>query len=365
MRFILSRSIAAQGTLLAAIFLASANMAWAAELDLYRGTVPVVDQSPAQRQIAIREALNQVLIRVSGRRQAPTIVDTASEALEIERYVQRSQYLRTYRYPDLTSLNELPQKEPGLELSVVFAQDFVEGLLTRNNLPLWDRSRPEVLLWLVTDSPEGPAMVTDDSNPALELLRSSGDRRGVPLMLPLMDLDDQIHFNARTAWAGHRGSFRLASERYGSEATLLGRLETPFRGLWQARWSLLKSDRITEWSSRGSDLDAVLAGGVDRLADELGREYGIYVSAADQNDVILTVSGISDLAAYDRVMDYVSELTVVTQAAPVELQADRMQVALSLRGGRQTLVQLLNRGGILQRDPQALGVNDLRYQLRP
>lgn len=365
MRFILSLSKAAQGTLLAAIFWALAQAAGAAELDLYRGTVPVADQSPEQRQLAIREALNQVLIRVSGRRQAPSIADTASDELQIERYIQRSQYLRTYNYPELTSLSELPQKEPRLELSVVFAQDFVESLLTRNNLPLWDRSRSEVLLWLVVDTPEGPAMIIDENNPALELLRASSERRGVPLMLPLMDLDDQIHFNAPTAWAAHRGSFRLASQRYGSEATLLGRLETPFPGLWQARWSLLKSGRITEWSSRGSDLDAVLAGGVDRVADELGREYGVYVSAADQNEVILTVSGISDLAAYDRVMDYVSELTVVTQAAPVELQADRMQVALSLRGGRQTLVQLLNRGGVLERDPQALGVNDLRYQLRP
>lgn len=350
---------------MAACIWAFATTAGAAELDLYRGTVAVADQSPAQRQIAVRRALDQVLVRVSGRRQAPSIVDTRSEALQIERFVQRSQYVRVYQYPALASFTDVPQKEPSLQLAVVFAQDFVEDLLTRSNLPLWDGNRAEVLLWLVADLPEGPTMIVDEAHPAMELLRQSGDERGVPLMLPLMDLDDQIHFNSRTAWAGHRGSLRLASERYGTEATVLGRLETPYPGFWQARWTLLRSEKLTEWSSRGDDLAGVMASGMDRVADELGRDYGIYVSAADQNEVVLTVSGISSLSAYDRVMDYVSELTVVTQAVPAELQADRMQVVLSLRGGRQTLVRLLNRGGVLQRDPQALSANDLRYQLRP
>ena len=91
-------------------------------------------------------------------------------------------------------------------------------------------------------------LVSGDSTPEIvDLLEQASIKLGVPILFPLMDLEDQQKISFTDIWGGFSGAIHDASERYATEALLVGRILQARNGLWSARWNLYDTQGELQW----------------------------------------------------------------------------------------------------------------------
>jgi hypothetical protein len=265
--------------------------------DLYETAQPV----GASRDAAFADALRTIVIRVSGRRDAPEQLGAA--LADPRKYVQRFGF---------TADNVL---------QVRFDNVSVDRLLADAGLPIWGRERPATLVLLGVDEPDGStrwvsAQATGAERQAIE---RAAYERGLPLVWAAMDAQDRAQAAASTT----SEELLQTAERYGANAVLLGRM----RG-GVVRWTLISADGASE--SAGSLVD-----GVHLAADAYARLFAASGSAL--NAVVLEVSGVGNLDAYASTLNYLESLTLVRSVAVEQVSRDALRFRLAVRGDADTL----------------------------
>ena len=188
------------------------HLASGAEMvDTSEGRVAVSGQSQSVQQSARREALKQVFVKMSGN---PSVLENSSVKDAIR---QAQVYLRSYRFEDT---------ESGLIYIASFDEQALSALLRDAALPMWGSRRPQTLLWLAVKDDNGARYMLDEAQrgPMVEALYESVQERGVPISLPLMDLQDNQAISIYDVWGRFAESLRSASSRYGVENAIGARL---------------------------------------------------------------------------------------------------------------------------------------------
>lgn len=321
--------------LLVAIVLAAP--AHAVEMsDLY--TVQVVVDSSVEnyRDKAYRSALSQVLVRVTGSQAAAMSPDLAQLFPDPSRYVLRF--------------------SPGAENSMLVSFDggALEKTLRDARQPVWGRERPLTLVWLAVDrgngqreivaaqdqdKVEGAARSIDRNQLVRERLMEVATRRGIPVVLPLLDAVDQAGVSFSDIWGGFDEQLLQASKRYGVNSILVGRLR--LSGGQKFRWSYYWGGQKQQWTD---DLEEA----INRLADYQASEFAF---AGDRalTTVALRVSGVTSVDAYVNLQSYLETVPVIDSVAIGEVQGDYIEYQLHLKAGIQRLVRALDAGGVIER----------------
>jgi uncharacterized protein len=108
-------------------------------------------------------------------------------------------------------------------------------------------------------------------------LRNAASRSGLPLRLPLADLDEQLLASAENLAASQPDALLPASARYNADA-LLAVQAREADGQWQAQWQLWLGDSREQGSAQGVDqqalADAVLQAVSARLAPRFMSQPG-------------------------------------------------------------------------------------------
>ena len=170
--------------------------------DLYLAEVPVASQDREERQEAIRTGLNQVLVRVTGSNQVLTTPAIEAALTQPTRYVQRFRYQK--------------QEQAGqtqLMLWVRFDEGVITKLLHDNQMPVWGRTRPATLLWLVVDDRRKRTLISNDrkTDEARRIIEEQARLRGLPLRLPLNDLADRASLSVTDIWGNFEEAILQAS----------------------------------------------------------------------------------------------------------------------------------------------------------
>lgn len=317
-------------------------------VDLYQGEVVVQDQSPETRRSALSRALAQVLVKTTGNPAAPEAGGVAPHLSSAPQYVQQFQY-RTEERP--RPGDEPPQRV--LLLSARFDPTAVERILRDAGLARWGQERPTVLMWLVMQTGEGRQLVGTDRPLVTSAIHRAARRRGLPVLLPLLDLADQQAVSERELWGGFTDSLAGASERYGTRTFLLGRISSRDEA-WLGRWTLYDQGRETYFESRDGDLDQVLDAGIASAANALGERYAVSLSEQAGSRIRVAVEGVNDLADYDRVLDYLRGLTPVQQVDLDLVRGKTMSLRISLNAGLDRLDQIVALGEVLEPAPAAV-----------
>lgn len=163
--------------------------------------VEVSDQSQRTQQAALKKALRQVLVKMSG---SPDVLENAGVRAALR---SPQSLLRSYRFSFDNSTTYYVAE---------FDQTKLTELLQREMLPLWGDRRPVTILWLAHDTADGERRVLDESfQSALSTsLKHTARERGVPLTLPLMDLTDTVNITTYDVWGRFVEPLRDASVRY-------------------------------------------------------------------------------------------------------------------------------------------------------
>lgn len=164
--------------------------------------IAVDDQSQRSQDSALKSAFKQVMIKITGNKDA-------LQNPGVKAALRTPQaYLRSYRF----------DFQEGETLYVAeFDKIKLNELLQREGLPLWGERRPETLLWMATeDSESGERQLLDETTPSemREHLSAKAKERGLPLSFPLMDLTDRTTISIYDVWGRFVQSLTQASHRY-------------------------------------------------------------------------------------------------------------------------------------------------------
>ena len=341
------RVIAAKSSLtLLVLLLGVAQKLEAVTLEnLYQAEVLTDSQSDAQRRIDASEGLSQVLKRVSGRSdilQNPTIVAALKTP---EQYYSEFSYARIDAGKDeLAAESEVvpdPQSTapPRLVMRIRFASSLIAKVLRAADLPVWGSNRPSVLSWMAIDDESGRQVLGEANRSVFsKTLNQAAQARGVPLLLPLWDLEDNRGVSSSEIWGRFLGRIEAASQRYSPDKILVFRAESEFSGQWRGDWSLGEGGQWRSGTVYGESQAQLATALAMVLASVLSEQYAV---TSTRSEVRLTVEGITEIQDYAEVSRYLEGLTQVMSVQPVRVLTDMIEFKLRSEGEVQQIIDVI------------------------
>ena len=195
------------GFLLAVVlFIFTSSQVFCAGLvDVEQGIVKVIDKQNSQR-----EALKQVIVKMTGDRSS------LSNAGIVKALRSADDYILSYEY-------SIQDDQPIYK--AIFDKNKIERLIRQQKLPLWGAQRPDAIIWLAYATDSNIKVVAEGENTEVShSILTSAEGRGIPVLLPLMDLDDTISLSETDVWAQFLPVLENASRRYNSDYMLTARI---------------------------------------------------------------------------------------------------------------------------------------------
>lgn len=241
-------------------FLLLAGGVQAAEVnDFYLVRLPV---SGAQLTDAQRsEALDDMLIRYSGLRELPASSALQSAQQQAGRYIAQTQ-----------THNENGEKTADVSFDPAAVQNLAQTL----GLPVWNHDRPAIMLWLVDNRGNNSAgdrriMLDQEYSAAREQLRQVAMERGIPLLLPLGDLEDNMAVSASDVYGNFINPIAAASLRYQPDAVLVASLNND-----SLTWHLYDAAPDKLQTSLPQSQEYTLPGAPDQTVGEMLEQVADY-----------------------------------------------------------------------------------------
>jgi uncharacterized protein len=304
--------------------------------DLYTVTVEVAPESDsaARRAQAVEQGMRQLLKRITGRSEA----ESSPELQPLLR--NAANYVNSYAF-----LNRQFDQ-------VGFNATSVNAALTAADWPIWGAERPMTLLWIAVDGGNGERALlsaADDhaeASPEMaelmgmldEELTRSADEFGLPVTLPLLDLEDLVAVSFADVWGGFDARIEQASRRYAADAYLVAQVRVSPFGL-DIRWTLDQGGRRRVALTNG------VRDGLSWLADQYAADFG---SSGGNRSIRLSVVGIDSLDDYGRVMRYLESLSILQSVDVEGLTGAQLDLSLVARGDDTVLERVFALGGVLQ-----------------
>ena len=254
--------------------------------------------------------------------------------------------VQQYRY-----FSEQSVTPPELKLWVRFDGDAIRRSLKQQGMSVWASERPDTLVWLaVEDRGQRYIVSADGTSDVHRQIMLAARQRGLPILFPLMDLEDQSQARFSDLWGGFFERVLAASERYSPPAVLIGRLNRSPSGGWSSRWYLDVLGRSNEWSDSHRQLQELARAGIDDVADILASRYAVDGSGRGGNTLSISVNGIETLAAYARINRYLSSLSSVSNVQVGLLTPAGVDYTLRADGSLEDLTRTVSIGTVLEPD---------------
>lgn len=302
--------------------------AWAVTVpNLYQATVPASVTANTQAAAA-QTALPQVLVKVSGNNNITQVPAIAAALPKAGNLVQQS--------TTTTS-----------GFKIQFDPKAINQLLQQSGQPIWSHKRPLVMVWLSIDRGNGPTLIGSSSADVLpSVVTTQAAVRGLPVILPVLDLQDLTAVNVSDVANNVTGVIQAASTRYASDVELIGRITTAGPTLWNVSWTLVFNDQANQEidsSTTAADLNTLVQAMVNNATNALAARYATATrgAASTLTPVRMTVGNVNGLSAYAKVLDYLNGLGPVKQAQVLQVDSSHIELELSVDGGVNALTQAL------------------------
>lgn len=303
---------------------------------LYTAEVPLDAEADDPRADAYARALREVLVRVSG-------AELAANELAVEEL-----------FPDPAAY--VIQFRPGSAetLWVSFDGNAIEQILRNSGQMVWGGDRPLTLVWLAVDWGQGSREIIGADDPERragegrsidlnkrlrERILAIAERRGLPLLFPLLDTTDLQGVTFSDIWGGFDERIIAASERYDVNSVLIGRIRpSPNR----ENWSYYFGGSERSWNGPP---EVVVA----QVADLLAAEFSVGGNEPLQS-VALSVAGVQTVEAYGSLQKLLAGVSLIESFTIVEVAGDRVSYRVDVRGGADRLARALRFSGLVEQE---------------
>lgn len=294
--------------------------------------VPVADRSAQALQKALQEACNQVLVKISGNTSVSTVPVVQNAQRKINNLVE------SYSYATQTD-------SPGdsqLMLHVVFEAGAIKRLLKNAGQAIWSSDRPLTLIWLsVPEGLQTTVLSSDDTNSLTTLIKQTAQQRGIPMILPTMDLQDQAEAALTSTQLPSNHQLTVSAQRYGVQSVLAGSIMSCGNGQFQGEWQLLLHGTPYEWQTSGANVVQAVTNGINQAADMMANQLATIDSTSLQSTLTMQIDGVASLNDYVHVVAVLRHLTVVSKVTVSDMQNDTLLLKVNVVGGADGLVNAL------------------------
>ncbi|MGE8468071.1 MAG: DUF2066 domain-containing protein [Pseudomonas putida] len=252
---------------------------------LYQVREPLQGQGAEARTQATGKALETLVQRLTGdpkAAQSPALAELRKDPQQI--------------------INQVgTEAGPPESVLVEFDPGSTERALRKAGLALWGSNRPSILGWWLNDSVEGSNLVGDGQS-AAQPLRRAAQHRGLPLRLPLADLQEQLVANAKQIEGNDPKPLREASERYAADALLAVHAQEA-EGKWQGKWQLWVGDQHEQGNAEGADQAALADAVMQAVSSRLAPRYVTRPGASSQLQLQVQGMNLQRYAELSRVLE--------------------------------------------------------------
>lgn len=300
---------------------------------LDEATVAVGSRSSAEKSKGLKKALEDVILKNSGSRSALESPEIQAKLANANALVSQFGYLDT---------------DEGLKLKANFDHRKIVDMLRNAGLPVWGKQRPLTLFWLSTDINNERVILSDDSSAEeRKAFADASMERGVPLMFPLMDLDDLMRINVNDVRGLFADTVATASARYQADFFAMGALEANgsefnYQLVLYPKTDISQSfgQPLLNRQGQAASKDEAVAEMMLSLSDYFVSRYAI----ADSGDGLLSkvrFTGISQMKQLVEIEAFLNQLSAVREASLSTLQGDSATFKVQLFGSEDDLKNLL------------------------
>jgi len=299
----------------------------------------------------IKEAFTQVMIKVSGRSDvisSPAYDDLLKKA---EGAISQFRYDHKTIPSDQLIENNTPENKT-VEKEKWFWARFnrrtINALLTEAQIPVWGKVRPETLIWFSQEVKGKRFLKSQHDAPQIyDVFKMQAESRGISLIFPFLDLQDQSSISATDIWGNFNDAILLASKRYQAQSTLTSRLFKEPSGLWVSQWNLLLLGETQSWEIRDEKLERVLASGIDELADKLAQQFTQFNQQGARTGFLVQINNVNNFKGFQELDDYLRNLATVKSLTLVQMEQDRLIYNIEFLGSQTSLIQEISLGDML------------------
>jgi hypothetical protein len=345
--------------------------------DLYEGEVVVEKQDPAQRDALLEQALAQVMVRVTGDRNAPASEKGQEICKMAVRFVQSFGYgSRPAPAPPAkpeakpvagkTAAAAIKAETPPTPNRPIryfrarFDANALNSQLRAAGFEFWGRERQAVAAWIAVQAEGSRSLIhagnVDTETPSLQKVAID---RGQPLLVP-----ENKPGSGREILDIVRGpgpGLESAARGMGTNRYVVARISGS-GGKWQGEWTLAEEGRPDEsWQTTGTSLDETVGAGVHQLTDVLVARHASRAAPSARRTLRIGIGGIENPSDFARVTAYLGNLSAVSNATLSELDGSTAWYQVTLQGDGNALRQIIALGSMLEVAPE--DSSGLRYRL--
>ena len=316
-------------------------IAWgASDSELYLVELEVDSQSSVQRDLGAKNALIELLTKVTGLRNIPRS-QKIREALK-----RPSAYYSGFSYK--------PNNDSGgFLISYDFDKYLVLDLIVEAKLPYWWSARPGIIIWLALDHSSQEILSSSDSHSFVRHLRERAMMRGIKAELPIMDVQDQRLISFKGLMSGIAHQIDQASTRYAADIYLVGKirekelsLDEPF---FEGRWEFWFDDEFLSADFKGITAQEAAELGIDFVVDAVVANDAVF--ALEEQEYQWVVAGIDSVDEYIRLKNIFEDLEFIDSFFLKKLSLGQVRFNISTRASEKKIVELLSKRKVLVENP--------------
>ena len=303
--------------------------------DLYNVQVPYDTVSFRSSKTAQKMALSKVLVRLIGSNK-----ETIDSLIE-DYFPDPSRFIRQFE----------PYGNDNLIVSM--DGDAIQEILLLTDKSVWGIERPSTLILMAIDEGMGErVVVTSDGfeqewqgsvninkyRVMKQKMITIADKRGIPIIFPRMDTQDQSTLNYSDIWGDFFENMNILSQRYESTIILTGKIRQDELG--QNRWALNIDNEITRF--RASPEQAI-----NYLADNLLTRYS-YSGRVPAKEIRIKIYGVESITDIGDVYLSLNNLSMIETFVMSDIDQNLAQYVLSYNGYLNDLIASLNNSDLLE-----------------
>jgi hypothetical protein len=306
----------------------------------YLISVPVASQSQSDWHQGVENALQQVLIKVSG---SDRIIQSGKIRNQLP---QADQLVQSYTY----ITNPGPNGQNSTLLQVQFYPQAIKQLLQQAGAKTWNNQRPLVLILLALQTSSDRVLINNNPNEATaSALQNNANRRGLPILLPMMDLQDMQTVTVDDIWQLDPNAAVIAAKRYGANNIVEAKMYADNNDQWHGQWLFLTKTQNLHGSVQGNNQNQVITKMIDQVTDSMTTQQVITEKNSNlPQQLTLHITNVNGLDDYADILKYLKSLSPVTAAEVTDISPNGLVVSVTANGGAQALDAAISAGSQMQ-----------------
>lgn len=306
---------------------------------LYTAKVAVDGQSNAERADGLKQAMKQVMLKVGGNSDFEQDASIKSALTRPQAYVAQFYYDRV----DQQSM-----------LIAEFDELKVNQLFYQAGLPILGSIRPLLTVWLIEEDNLERKIIDHSSEHLLaQKVQSFSAERAVPMVLPLMDLEDINRVQVSDVWGRFAEPVKEASERYLAEASVIIRVsnntlvepvlvdeetcEAPCQvNQYALDWSILEGVQQFGERLHGNSPELLLEQALESISAHIHQQYAL--STDTTNVMTIEIANVDSMKTFVEISQFLSDFSAVSSVKLRYAEGEVRRFDIGLIGSEQTFM---------------------------